>query len=104
MKTKPNFDDFWRELEAEAQAEGPEAVAELEQLGHRFRLGGELTVLRARAGLTQDDLAAKSKVDQAEISRIERGASNPTIDTLDKLGDALGVRFGFVETREAVAV
>ncbi len=38
-------------------------------------------------------------IDQAEISRIERGVGNPTEDTLEHLGGALGVKLAFVPER-----
>ena len=52
------------------------------------------TLKRARlaAWLTQDALAAKSRVAQTTISRLEAGAANPTVDTLLKLAKALGVK------------
>ena len=47
---------------------------------------------RGLAGLTQDQLAARSGVAQATISSLERGVrSNPTIDTVKRLAEALGV-------------
>ena len=55
----------------------------------------EQTTLRAareRAGLTQDELAARSGVAQATISSLERGTrTNPTRDTQDRLAKALGI-------------
>lgn len=40
--------------------------------------------------LTQDDLAARSGITQATISRIEIGTSEqPALDTMEKLGAAL---------------
>jgi transcriptional regulator with XRE-family HTH domain len=46
--------------------------------------------LRKAAGLTQRQLAAKSSVQQADISRIEAGDANPTIATIAALAYALG--------------
>ena len=96
------MNDFWNELEAEAKAQGPEAVAELKQLAHRYRLGGEVAVLRSRAGLSQEQVADQTGIDQAEISRIERGVANPTHDTLERIAAALGVRVGFMQERAPV--
>lgn len=42
--------------------------------------------------ITQKDLASRCGLTQANISNIEKGASKPTIDTLKKIADALGVR------------
>lgn len=101
---KPTLDDLMQQIEAEAQEEGPEAVAQLERMRHRYYLGGQLAVLRKRRGITQVELAAQSGVEQADISKIERGISNPTEDTLARLGKVLGARLAFVDDRERVAI
>ena len=100
---KPTFADLMREIESEAKAEGPKAVAQLARMRHRYSLGGQLAILRKREGISQSDLAAKCGVEQADISKIERGLSNPTQDTLARLGGALGVHLAFVDDREPVA-
>ena len=97
------FEDFWQEVEAEARAEGPAAVAQLERMAHRFLIGGELSVLRHRRQLTQAELAEVTGIDQGEISKIERGVSNATEDTLARLARALGAELAIVPA-EAVAV
>jgi XRE family transcriptional regulator, regulator of sulfur utilization len=85
------FEDFINELEAEAEAEGPEAVAELEVFRLHFSLARQLAELRRERHLTQKQLAELSGIDQAEISRIERGQANPTTATLGALTRALAV-------------
>jgi transcriptional regulator with XRE-family HTH domain len=40
--------------------------------------------------MTQPELAKASGIQQAEISRIETGRANPTIDTVTRLTRALG--------------
>ena len=86
-----SFDEFIKELEAEAQAEGPEAVAELEAFRLHFSLARQLAARRRERHLTQKQLAELSGIDQAEISRIERGQANPTTATLSALTRALAV-------------
>jgi ribosome-binding protein aMBF1 (putative translation factor) len=100
---KPTFADVMRVIESEAKAEGPRAVAQLVRMRHRYQLGGQLAMLRKRHGISQVDLATKSGVEQADISKIERGLSNPTQDTLARLGHAFGVHLAFVADREPVA-
>jgi transcriptional regulator with XRE-family HTH domain len=46
---------------------------------------------RQQRGWTLDDLAARSQVSRAMISKIERGQSNPTAALLDRLAAALGL-------------
>ncbi len=51
-------------------------------------------VVKARTDLdiTQKELASKSGLTQANVSKIEKGISHPTIDTLLKLAEGLGKR------------
>jgi hypothetical protein len=98
---KPTFADLMRDLEAEARAEGPEAVAQLELPRHRYFIGGQLALLCRQQKLSRPALAKRSCVAQADISRIERGALNATTDTLAKLGDGRAPR---VRRQEEVVV
>jgi transcriptional regulator with XRE-family HTH domain len=54
-------------------------------------LGGNLVIARARARLSQAALAEAAGVTRQTISDIERGATNATLDVLDKIVDALGI-------------
>lgn len=53
-------------------------------------IGPEIARKRKAAGMTQRDLAEKTGIDQAAISRIESGRANPTINTLDALVEGVG--------------
>ena len=99
---KTSFDDFIRQMQAEAESEGPEAVAQFESLHHRFRLAGELVMLRNQKGVSQRQLADATGINQSEISRIERGVGNPTEDTLARIGRALGAHLAFVRDAEPI--
>lgn len=46
---------------------------------------------RRRAGLTQRQLAEKAGIPQATIARIESGAADPRVETLDCLLEATGM-------------
>ena len=50
--------------------------------------GRMLREARARANLTQRQLAAKSGIPQETIARIERGRVDPRVGTLDRLLEA----------------
>lgn len=52
--------------------------------------GDHLRELRAAAGLTQRQLAARVGTSSAAISNIEAGNNAPTLGTLVRLADALG--------------
>lgn len=92
---KPNgdFDELLHETEQEAIVEGPRALAELRALDFKFWLLNALIERRRELRLTQKDLADRSGVGQAEISKIERGTRSPTIDTVSKLAAALKLEF-----------
>ncbi|HET7752875.1 MAG TPA: helix-turn-helix transcriptional regulator [Anaeromyxobacteraceae bacterium] len=94
------FQDFMREVEAEAHREGPKAVAELATFDAHFRLAGELLSLRKARGLTQRQLSAKTGIQQSEISRIEAAHSNPTVGTVSALARALGAEVRLVVARK----
>lgn len=86
-----DFEDLLEFIDDEAEAEGPEAVAQLDRLNAEFALASQLITLRREAELTQKRLADLSGIPQSEISRIETGAANPTYATLTALGKPLGV-------------
>ena len=46
--------------------------------------------LRAYSNLSQRDLSKKTGITQADISKIERGLANPSINTLSRLTSAMG--------------
>lgn len=62
------------------------------EMTERARLGALLRQARESRALSQPALAARADVQQAEISRIERGVSNPTESTIIRLTKALEVR------------
>ena len=55
-------------------------------------LGYNLTVARNDCEMLQRDLSKASGIYQGDISDIERGKSNPTIRTLQRLADAMNMR------------
>jgi DNA-binding XRE family transcriptional regulator len=58
--------------------------------GVRNEIGNRIAQLREKKGMTQKELAEKSGILQNNISRIEAGRYNVTLDTLAKLSAALG--------------
>jgi ribosome-binding protein aMBF1 (putative translation factor) len=63
------------------------AFAELED---EFQLASQLIGARARAGLTQEQLAARMKTTRTVISRLESGRMKPSTRTLERLAKATG--------------
>lgn len=50
-----------------------------------------LRQLRRRAGLSQEGLAHRAEVTRQYIGLLERGEKSPTLRTVDRLAEALGV-------------
>jgi len=46
---------------------------------------------RRERSMTQADLAARTGIDQADISRLENGSRNPSLNMLKKLASGLGM-------------
>jgi transcriptional regulator with XRE-family HTH domain len=55
------------------------------------KLGIKIKRLRRQLDLTQEELAAKTKIDYSYINRIENGKRNPSIEIVAKIARALGV-------------
>jgi transcriptional regulator with XRE-family HTH domain len=94
-----DFNDLMREIEQETHRAGPKAMRDAAALRAGYRLAISVIELRRAAGLTQRQLAAKSGVQQADISRIEAGDANPTLATIAALGYALGAEFTLEASR-----
>ncbi len=100
MKTK--FSDYVAKSDAAAsddqRALGAafEAHFVAEQRAH-FGFSHALVVARKAAGLNQQQLADLTGINQSEISRIERGQGNPTLDTLERLTGPLHVHLAIVD-------
>lgn len=73
------------------------AVEGLLKSGGPEAFSRNLRAVRAYMDMDQYELAAKSGVDQATISQLERGHRRPRRSTVEKLAAALGVE---VETLE----
>ena len=98
------FKEFLKELDQEARRGGPKAVAELAAFDAHHRLAREAFDLRKKCGMTQRQLASKAGLQQAEISRIEAGNSNPTLSTIAALALALGAELSLRRTKATRAV
>lgn len=55
-------------------------------------LGTQIKKLRQANGLSQKELASLCKIDQGNLSRIEKGQMNLTISQLQKITDALQMK------------
>lgn len=79
------------DLEAETVYEEGETVR-IERLAPFAMVGDAVAAARARKGLSQKQLSLATGIDQSDISKIERGAANPSIETLNRIAEALDAR------------
>lgn len=57
-------------------------------------VGERIRKARKDSGLTQNQLAARLAISYVNISQLERGERSPSVDTLQKIADALDVPVG----------
>jgi transcriptional regulator with XRE-family HTH domain len=65
---------------------------EYDALDEEFAFASELIAARSRAGLTQEELAAKMDTSQSAIARMESGRTIPSGSTLRRFARATGTR------------
>ena len=65
---------------------------EYEALEEEFALASAMIATRARAGFTQEELAAKMQTSQSTIARLESGRAIPSGRTLARFAHATGTR------------
>lgn len=57
------------------------------------KIGIKIKFERIKKGLSQEKLAELANLDAGTISKIERNATSPTIVTIEKIANALGLTF-----------
>jgi len=82
---------------ARKRANSKEVSAARAVFDQAYGIACQVIELREKHDLTQVELAEKTGVPQAQISRIERGVVSPTSATLGKIADALGADLRLVE-------
>jgi len=68
----------------------PEVVKELELNAIEYQVVREIIKARKELNLTQEQLAQLVGTKQSNISRLESGEYNPTIEFLSKVAQAMG--------------
>ncbi len=81
------FDDFLSQ-----QMKDPEFRAEYEALEPEFSIMQAMIEARRSCGLTQKQLAERTGIAQADISKLESGNGNPSLRTLQRLAAGMGMR------------
>ncbi len=76
------------DIEAETIYEDGETVREGKPAAFAMA-GSAVAAARARKGLSQKELSDLTGIDQSDLSRIERGVANPSVNTLSRIAQAL---------------
>lgn len=80
-----SYNEFFNEM-----MKDPEVKKEYDALDPEFQFVREMIKARHEAGLTQQELAERTGIQQANISRIENGNGNPSLATLTKIANGMG--------------
>jgi len=77
----------------------PKGVKELETFRAHLRPGRQIAEARRARHLAQKQVAEIARIDQADVSNIERGATNPTLATLNAVVSAVGMEIDITKKR-----
>ena len=81
------FDDHLQE-----QLKDPEFKKEWDDIQPEMDAIRAMIDARIEQNLTQKELAARTGIDQADISKLENGTRNPSLKLLKKLASGLGMQ------------
>lgn len=82
----------------------PEVVKEYEAIQPEVNITRAILDARINAGMTQMELSQKSGISQADISRLEKGTRNPSLNLLKRLAEAMDstLRIEFIPNKRTV--
>lgn len=83
MKTLKNY--------KEKQMQDPEFVKEYEKIQPEMDVIRAIIDARTSQNLTQKELAERTGINQADISKLENGTRNPSINLLKRLAEGMGM-------------
>ena len=83
-------DDF--DLLMEKEKNNPDFQAELAALEPEYDIVNAIITARKTSGMTQKELAEKTGINQADISKLEHGNANPSLKTLKRLAAGMGMK------------
>ena len=81
------YSDFLAE-----QLTDPAVKAEYDALEPEFAIIQAMIDARKSSGLTQKQLAERTGIAQADISKLESGNANPSLKTLQRLAAGMGMK------------
>ena len=71
------------------QLQNPEFKKEWDSLEPEFNMMQAMIDARKKCNITQKELAEKTGITQADISRIETGNGNPTLSVLKRIAEGM---------------
>ncbi len=74
------------------QLRDPAFKAEYDALEAEFAIIQAMITARQKTGMTQKQLAERTGIHQSDISKLERGHGNPSLRTLIRLAEGLGMK------------
>ena len=80
----------YEELKQQLLQDG-EVREEYERLEPEYQVVRAMIAARQEQHLTQQELAEKTGIDRSDISKLENGSANPSLRTLKRLADGLGM-------------
>lgn len=81
-----NFDDF-----LENQLQDEKFRKEYESMQPEFDVIKAMVAARTSQNLTQKELAERTGIHQADISKLENGTRNPSLNLLKRLAEGMGM-------------
>ncbi len=81
-----DFKEFMNE-----QLKDPELKAEYDALGPEFAIIQAIINARKSSGMTQKQLSERTGIAQGDISKLENGSANPSVKTLQRLAEGMGM-------------
>jgi len=84
-KASVDFDEIRKKLMMDS-----EFKTEYEKLKPRYEVISSIIQARTEQNITQEELALRVGTQKSNISRLESGAYNPTLDFLTKIAHGLG--------------
>lgn len=87
----------------EIQMENPEFAKEYESIQPEMDVIRAIVEARTSQNITQKELAERTGINQADISKLENGTRNPSVNLLKRLADGMGMvlKIEFVPKQKA---
>ena len=81
-----NYDDYF-----EGKMKDPEFKKEWDDIQPEMDVIRAMIATRNEQNLTQKELAERTGINQADISKLENGTRNPSLKLLKRLADGMGM-------------